>query len=70
MIWEVNEWLWDQGVNSLRAYIAEHGHSRVPVIGIFQGFKLGQWLAVRRRENKSGQLSVARKKQLKSLGVI
>ncbi|MGV0069405.1 Helicase associated domain protein [Mycobacterium colombiense] len=39
---------WEEGFKHLTAYVEENGNALVPADCIFNGFKLGQWVAVQR----------------------
>ena len=59
------------GVDHLRAYIAQEGHANVPQKSVTDdGFKLGKWVSIRRRDHKVGRLSTARIAELDALGMV
>ena len=66
--WSVLEDAWSQGMNALRHYVATHGHARVPHRHkTADGFVLGVWISVRRREHSNGTLSPERIAALEAL---
>ena len=59
------------GVDHLRAYIAREGHANVPQKSVADdGFTLGKWVSIRRRDHKVGRLSTARITELSALGMV
>ena len=59
------------GVDHLRAYIAQEGHANVPQKSVTDdGFTLGKWVSIRRRDHKVGRLSTARIAELDALGMV
>jgi len=59
------------GVDHLRAYIAREGHANVPQKYVADdGFTLGEWVSIRRRDHKVGRLSTARIAELDALGMV
>ncbi|CAE8614521.1 unnamed protein product [Polarella glacialis] len=63
--------LWELGFAGLEQYVYEHGDCRVPSAHHnTAGFSLGQWVQARRRERRSGNLSVTKIEKLDKLGFI
>ncbi|BBY53993.1 hypothetical protein MKOR_12440 [Mycolicibacillus koreensis] len=59
---------WEQGFAELSAYVAKHGHSRVPQCHITaDGYRLGQWVATQRRAYRNGKLPANRTARLEAL---
>jgi len=58
--------LWIVGIAALKAFVAREGHARVPVAAIESGFKLGQWVSVRRTEYRARRLDRLRIVELES----
>jgi superfamily II DNA or RNA helicase len=56
---------WEEGFNHLLAYVAETGSALVPSDYILEGFRLGQWVTVQRRNWES--LSDERRQRLAQL---
>jgi superfamily II DNA or RNA helicase len=68
-VWSVLDAWYDEGIASLKAFIAAHGHARVPQDYVQDEFKLGDWITARRYQYKQGKLSNDRIHQLEQLGV-
>jgi Helicase associated domain len=57
--WEPDEAAFDDGLERLRRYVERHGNASVPNDYVDEaGFKLGLWVANRRKGYKKGQLAV------------
>ena len=57
-VWDQRDEAWDRGVVHLRAFGNEQGNLRVPDDHLSSdGFPLGQWVGVRRREYRNDKLS-------------
>ena len=67
-VWDALDAFWDEGFTHLQQYVAEHGHAKVPATHKFDGFRLGQWVGVQRK-NKD-QLSPERLAKLESRGFV
>lgn len=67
-VWDMHMYAWERGLETLRAFIAIHGHARVPPHHVHQGHNLGAWLASQRRNIALGQLPDERVAALRSLG--
>jgi hypothetical protein len=63
-VWDALDAFWDEGFTHLQQYVAEHGHAKVPATHKVDGFRLGQWVGVQRK-NKD-QLSPERLAKLES----
>ncbi len=71
MVWDSLEADYRIGVDHLRSYIARLGHVDVPQESVTDdGFKLGKWVASRRRDRQVGRLSAARITELDALGMV
>ena len=68
-VWDSIELQWEDGFTSLANYREREGHCRVPRAHIEDGYPLGSWVGVQRR-NKSEQLSVDRLRRLDALGFV
>jgi len=68
-IWHAKDILWVEGYQYLKKYVKEFGSASVPIrFKTKEGFKLGQWVSVR-RGNKN-KLKPEQKAQLDTLGFI
>ncbi|MEN3225210.1 Helicase associated domain protein [Mycolicibacterium porcinum] len=66
--WDARDYQWDEGLRELQAFASENGHARVPNrYETDAGFNLGNWVALRRGEYRSGKLSRERITQLETL---
>jgi superfamily II DNA or RNA helicase len=71
----IPSWLWnpyeadfDEGLSHLERYVADHDDARVRQDFVnAEGFPLGQWVAVRRREYAKGKLEPVRATRLETL---
>ncbi|WP_280763888.1 helicase associated domain-containing protein [Prescottella agglutinans] len=62
---------WDNAVDRLAQFVAEHGHARIPQAWVCpDGFELGSWAGRRRNERRAGTptLTPSRIAQLDALG--
>lgn len=71
MIWdERTELAWKRGLEHAKAYFKEHGNLLISFkYKSPDGFLLGQWVAVKRRERTGGVLSEDKIRQLDALGM-
>lgn len=71
MIWdERTELAWKRGLEHAKAYFKEHGNLLISFkYKSPDGFLLGQWVAVKRRERTGGALSEDKIRQLDALGM-
>ena len=68
-VWDVHDHLWEQGINRLRRYKAEHGHVILPAdYETSDGFKLGRWVARKRQACSRGTLKPAQMQCLEDFG--
>ena len=44
---------WEEGFRHLKAFVAKSGHARPPSSAILDGYRLGQWVSVRRSRKDS-----------------
>ncbi|UOG23831.1 helicase associated domain-containing protein (plasmid) [Gordonia amicalis] len=58
--WNVYEAAFDDGIDHLRRYVELHGTSNAPRTATIDNFKIGLWVANRRKEFRSGRLSAVR----------
>jgi superfamily II DNA or RNA helicase len=63
----VQEALWDEGYAYLLRYLEANGDADVPVALVFEGFKLGPWVAVQRGMYWKGEIRPDREAKLKVL---
>ena len=62
---------WNEGIESLKQYKAQHNSMMVPVsFKTSNGFLLGRWVSHARGNKKKGNLSKERIAQLDALGFI
>jgi hypothetical protein len=62
---------WAQGLGALEAFVATHGHARVPATHrTAEGFGLGTWANSRRQDRRAGQLTGERIAALDELGFV
>ncbi|WP_042376445.1 helicase associated domain-containing protein [Gordonia alkanivorans] len=54
--WNVHDSAFEVGLEHLRRYVELHGTSRVPRTAVIDGFKVGLWVANRRKAYKAGRL--------------
>ncbi|MEU8661795.1 DEAD/DEAH box helicase [Actinoplanes philippinensis] len=63
--WEVFDEGFETGLEALAMYVHHYGHARVPSNHVTEsGFKLGQWVVVRRQDRANGKLPDDRAEQL------
>jgi len=68
--WNSNDEKWERGFKALRLFRNDHGHCLVPKEYVSaDGYRLGQWVRVQRREWRTGRLSSDRAKKLDSVGL-
>ncbi len=59
--WNPIDELFERGLACVRAYAEANGHTRVPMTyRTADGFKLGQWVFVRRQDYRTGKISAER----------
>lgn len=51
----------------MKAFSQEHGHALINSTETYNGYPLGAWAALQRRDGRTGSLSVERRKKLESL---
>jgi hypothetical protein len=67
-IWDPHLAQWDEGFKQLQTYVSEHEHCRVPYGHVTaDGYRLGQWVQMRRRQDST---SAERKARLDALGFV
>jgi Helicase associated domain len=67
-VWNPHEADWEEGLHHLITYKEREGHCRVPFNHMEDGFRLGQWVRVQRRN--ADTLSAPRRQQLDELGFV
>jgi len=66
--WDPNEAVWQEGITHLRDYVEARGNTLVPATYKTEnGFRLGQWVRVRRKTYHDGKLSIERQKALEQI---
>jgi superfamily II DNA or RNA helicase len=66
--WDPRETAWEEGFRYLTIYKKREGHCLVPRSHIENGFRLGRWVAIQRRE--ADAISALRRQRLDDLGFI
>jgi superfamily II DNA or RNA helicase len=66
-VWDAKEAIWEAFFDTLRAYIAREGHSRVPHNHTEEGYGLGRWVGNRRGDWRAGRLSLDRVARFEAL---
>jgi Helicase associated domain len=67
-VWNALETKWAEGLRYLTIYKGREGHCRIPRPHKENGFRLGQWVDVQRRN--PDKLSASRRQQLNDLGFV
>ncbi|CDM77196.1 DEAD/DEAH box helicase [Mycobacterium marinum] len=65
--WEPKAELWDNGFDALLAYVALHGHARVPQSFNSDGYPLGRWVSKQRARHAEGSLDADRESRLEAI---
>ncbi len=65
--WNTIDDAFERGFQALRRFVAREGHARVPQLHCESGFRLGAWVAVRRRQHAEGSLLPDRARRLEAL---
>lgn len=65
--WDVIDAQWQEGFSHLLDYVEQTGHARVPSRHLFNGYKLGNWVAVQRDRHRDGILDPDRARRLAEL---
>ncbi len=71
MRWEIKQtYSWDYGYQKAKEYAMANGNLAAPLkYTTPDGFKLGKWLSIQRRENNAGKLSAERKRLLDAINM-
>ena len=70
-VWDVYDHHFQQGIHKLRDYKSENGDMLVPQnYETLDGFKLGTWVANKRKAKSNGTLSIDQIKELDDLGFV
>lgn len=69
MVWDVNEYLWNQQYLLAENYYKENGNLRISAGYISNGYKLGMWLKNQKAAQKRGALCKDRVVKLEAIGV-
>ena len=67
-VWDVFSEQWEKGFLHLEAFYTNRGHCIVPHVYFKDGFKLGIWVSVQRRNYKA--LTEERRRRLDELGFV
>jgi hypothetical protein len=71
MVWSAVDDRWNDALSRAQTFFREHGHLLVPDEFVTDdGFRLGGWLAERRKDHKQHRLSSTRVAELDSLGMV
>lgn len=71
MIWDVNEYRWEQSYKAAQAYYQKHGNLKPAKRYITpDGEKLGAWLGYQRKKYAQGELNPERIEKLNSIGMV
>lgn len=71
MAWDAEEERWQMGLNAARDYFRENGHLQVSVdYTTADGFELGKWVRLKRRQRKSGSLTPEQIHSLECIGML
>jgi superfamily II DNA or RNA helicase len=70
MSWDPFNERWETGIRIARAYFDEHGDLAVPQKHVVDGFHLGEWIGVRRIDQRMGRLPSGRKQLLDDLDMV
>jgi hypothetical protein len=65
--WDPYEADWREGVAALEGFVEREGHARVPDAHREDGYRLGQWIRVQRREHRRGALKAERRARLEAV---
>ncbi|OTE98271.1 hypothetical protein BCS42_07735 [Crenothrix sp. D3] len=65
--WNILEDKWNKGLEYLKKYVEENGHSRVPIRFKYEDFNLGSWVSNQKINNKNKILDLEKIKKLESL---
>ncbi|WP_263998778.1 DEAD/DEAH box helicase [Mycobacterium yunnanensis] len=65
--WDTRATQWEEGFTNLVEYVNQYGDARVAVTYNFDGFQLGSWVKVQRREFAKGSLAPDRQTRLEEL---
>jgi len=65
--WSVADVAWHQGLETLQRYRAAHGTANPPASIVYDGLRLGAWVATQRRHYRRGTLAESRRKRLEAV---
>lgn len=63
-VWDTRETSWDEHLEALVNFVAEHGHASVPYAYEAGGKRLGQWVVTQRHRRRNGTLRDDRVRRL------
>ena len=71
MVWDTDQFKFDEGLHHAQAYLKEFGNLNVPTKYVCRdGFALGKWLNLKRRQYANGRLSKENAEALETLGIV
>ena len=65
--WDRHDSRWEAGFQQLLEYVDKNGHALISSKEVFKGYHLGAWVAIQRRDSRSGKLSEERCERLASV---
>ena len=65
--WDVDKAQWEEGFSRLARYVERHGDTLVPHAYTDDGYSLGNWVAVQRRDHARGVLDADRDQRLEKV---
>ncbi|MDA0251679.1 MAG: Helicase associated domain protein [Actinomycetota bacterium] len=65
--WNRNEGRWEAGLSHMLEYLKEHGDTLISAATHYNGYPLGDWAAIQRRDARAGKLSQARREALDAI---
>jgi hypothetical protein len=66
-VWDYREAAWDEGLDKLLEFAAEHGNARVPDKFVSGGVQLGSWVSRQRSDYIKGKMDPERKQRLEEV---
>jgi superfamily II DNA or RNA helicase len=63
-VWDRHDSRWEAGLRQLLKYVDENGHALIPAHEAFEGYPLGSWAAIQRRDSRTGKLLKERRERL------
>ena len=73
-VWDIDEYNWDQGFESLKLFHKDFLHCNIPILPSYTcphtGIELGFWVSNRRKDYKKDKLLMGQIERLESLGFV